>query len=124
MRCKNLSQHCTLFFVLVTAWISSCPAYAQLSEPAAWAAQSTIQYKVPNGITYLVANNYEAKLDVFQPLNASGPTPTLIYIHGGGWVGGDKNGAVPQFIPYLEMGWAVVNVEYRLGQSILGSGRC
>ena len=105
-----------LFFVLLTAWLASSPAFAQLSEPAAWAAQSTIQYTVPNGITYLVANNYEAKLDVFRPLNASGPTPTLIYIHGGGWVGGDKGGAVPQFIPYLEMGWAVVNVEYRLAK--------
>ncbi len=116
MRNKNLSLHLTLFFGLLTAWLASCPAYAQLSEPAAWAAQSTIQYTVPTGITYLTANNYEAKLDVFRPLNASGPTPTLIYIHGGGWVAGEKNGAVPQFIPYLEMGWAVVNVEYRLAK--------
>lgn len=116
MRNKNLSPQLMLFFVLLTAWLASSPAFAQLSEPAAWAAQSTIQYTVPNGITYLVANNYEAKLDVFRPLNASGPTPTLIYIHGGGWVGGDKGGAVPQFIPYLEMGWAVVNVEYRLAK--------
>ena len=87
MRCKNLSQHLTLLFVLVNAWITSGPAYAQLSEPAAWAAQSTIQYTVPNGITYLVANNYEAKLDVYRPLNASSPTPTLIYIPWG-WLGG------------------------------------
>lgn len=116
MRCKKLSQKFTLTFVLFVTWLASCPAYAQLSETAAWAAQSTIQYTVPNGITYLVANNYEAKLDVFRPQNTSGPTPTLIYIHGGGWVAGDKSGAVPQFIPYLEMGWAVVNVEYRLAR--------
>ena len=116
MHKKNLSLHLTLFFGLLTAWLASCPAYAQLSEPAAWAAQSTIQYTVPTGITYLTANNYEAKLDVFRPLNASGPTPTLIYIHGGGWVAGEKNGAVMQFIPSLEMGWAVVNVEYRLAK--------
>jgi acetyl esterase/lipase len=116
MRNKNISLHLTLFFGLLTAWLASCPAYAQLSEPAAWAAQSTIQYTVPTEITYLTANNYEAKLDVFRPLNASGPTPTLIYIHGGGWVEGDKSGAVMQFIPYLQMGWAVVNVEYRLAK--------
>jgi acetyl esterase/lipase len=90
--------------------------YGQLSDTAAWAAQSTIQYQITPDITYLVANDHEAKLDVYRPQNNSGPTPTLIYIHGGGWVFGDKSGAVMQFIPYLEMGWAVVNVEYRLAR--------
>jgi len=118
---KSLSQQPALCLVLMTTLLVSCPAYAQLSDSAAWAAQSTIQYQIPNGITYLVANNYEAKLDVYRPQNTSGPTPTLIYIHGGGWVAGDKNGAVNQFIPYLEMGWAVVNVEYRLAKVSLAA---
>ena len=98
----------------LTLTINSRLVYGQLSDTAAWAAQSTIQYQISPDITYLVANNHQAKLDVYRPQNASGPTPTLIYIHGGGWVFGDKSGAVMQFIPYLEMGWAVVNVEYRL----------
>ena len=40
----------------------------------------------------------------------------MIYIHGGGWVGGDRNGAFLNAVPYLEMGWAVVNVSYRLAR--------
>jgi len=38
----------------------------------------------------------------------------LIYIHGGGWTGGTKKGGFNKVLPYLEMGWNVVNVEYRL----------
>ena len=113
---KTLFSKLAFAFVLLTAWLGSLPVYAKLSDTAAWAAQSTIQYQTQPGITYLVANNYEAKLDVYRPQSTSGPTPTLIYFHGGGWVGGEKGGSVMQLIPYLEMGWAVVNVEYRLGR--------
>jgi len=38
----------------------------------------------------------------------------LIYIHGGGWVGGSKESRVLRLLPWMEMGWAVVNVQYRL----------
>jgi len=92
------------------------PAHAQLSDTAAWAAHLSNQYRVVPNITYLTANNYEAKLDVYAPRPAAAPTATLIYIHGGGWVGGTKESAMLSIMPYLEMGWAVVNVEYRLGR--------
>lgn len=89
-------------------------AQEPLSDTAAWAA--TLRYRVVPNITYLVANNYEAKLDVYQPPNPGTPTPTVVFIHGGGWVGGTKESAVLNILPYLEMGWAVVNVEYRLAK--------
>ena len=45
----------------------------------------------------------------------SDPRPTLIWIHGSGWLAGDKAAEIPQLIPYLERGWNVVNVNYRQG---------
>ncbi len=36
-----------------------------------------------------------------------------------GWVGGSKEANSLTFLPYLEMGWAVVNVEYRLARVAL-----
>lgn len=86
----------------------------ELSPSATWTA--TLRYRVVPNITYLTANNYEAKLDVYQPAEATGATPVLVYIHGGGWVGGTKEGSIMSILPYLEMGWAVVNVEYRLAK--------
>ncbi|NKB70016.1 MAG: alpha/beta hydrolase fold domain-containing protein [Candidatus Latescibacteria bacterium] len=43
--------------------------------------------------------------------------PTLIFIHGGGWIRGDKTGSDPPlFLPFVERGWHVVNINYRLGK--------
>ena len=91
-------------------------AHAQLSETAAFASQLQNQYRVVPNITYLTANNWEAKLDLYLPREVSRPNPTLIYIHGGGWTGGTKEGGFNKVLPYLAMGWNVVNVEYRLAK--------
>jgi acetyl esterase/lipase len=107
---------CVLLAALWASLVSPTLAWGQLSESASWAATLANQYRITPNITYLTANNWEAKLDVYQPAKATAPTPTLIYIHGGGWVGGDRNGAFFNTLPYLEMGWAVVNVSYRLAR--------
>ncbi len=78
--------------------------------------QST--YIIPN-VTYSVASNYECKLDVYARRGQPGPVPTVVVIHGGGWVVGTKEGEVMNFLPYLQMGFAVVNVEYRLARVAL-----
>ena len=88
---------------------------AQLGDTSTFLAYLSNQYRVTPNVTYHVASNYENKLDLYIPRNASGPTPVLMYLHGGGWVGGTKEANVLRILPYLEMGWAVVNVEYRLG---------
>ncbi len=74
----------------------------------------------PN-ITYLRADGEELKLDVVFRRSGE-PRPVLLYIHGGGWVGGQKESMFTHFIPWLEMGYSVVNVEYRMGQVALAPG--
>jgi len=44
-----------------------------------------------------------------------GPRPTLIWFHGGGWVAGDKSSNLNRTVQYLERGWHVANVNYRVG---------
>ena len=90
-------------------------ANAQLGETSSFLAHVSNQYRVIPNLTYHVASNQENKLDLYVPRGATGPTPVLMYIHGGGWVGGTKESSVLRILPYLEMGWAVANVEYRLG---------
>jgi acetyl esterase/lipase len=105
----------TIFGTLALV-LTLSPAWAQLSPTATWTARLFGDYQVTPNITYLLANNYENKLDVYKPKNAAGPTPTVIYIHGGGWTGGTKEASILSILPYLDMGWAVVNVEYRLAK--------
>jgi acetyl esterase/lipase len=97
-----------------TFFIFTCAAYGQLSEKATWATEAQNRYVIKPNITYGMQNNFETKLDVYQRRDLTGPQPTIIYIHGGGWTGGSKETSVMSLFPYFEMGWNVVNVEYRL----------
>jgi acetyl esterase/lipase len=96
-------------------WVASV---TQAQQPPAntWAVTAQSHYQVFPNITYLTENGYEDKLDIYQRRNPSTPQPTLLYIHGGGWTGGTKEGSFMSAMPWLEMGWNVVNVEYRLAR--------
>jgi acetyl esterase/lipase len=87
------------------------------------------RYRIEPNIIYLTVNGWNARLDLYLPIHASGPTATFVYFHGGGWVTGSKDEAALEVLPYLAMGFAVVNVDYRLAQVALApaaveDGRC
>jgi acetyl esterase/lipase len=102
------------------AILSATPASssAQESEAMRLGVALTSSHRTLPGITYIRASGYEAKMDVYAS-RSTAPAPTLVYIHGGGWVGGSKEGALLQVMPYLAMGWTVANVEYRLARNAL-----
>jgi len=110
---KSMTLRLCLAGLAAAGWLLA--ADHQLT-PAAWAARSVSQYIDFTDITYLTASNYEVKLDVHKRKDTAAPQPTVIYIHGGGWIGGSKNGISSLLIPWLEMGWNVVNVDYRLSR--------
>ena len=96
--------------------LAASAGYAQLSPSATWAAQGANHYAIRPNLTYGTRNNFETKLDVYQRRDVTDPQPTLIFIHGGGWTGGSKEGSLMSLLPWFEMGWNVVNVEYRLAR--------
>jgi acetyl esterase/lipase len=99
--------------VLALIAVAAPLACAQSSD---WVAKFANNYSVQANIVYGVENNYENKLDLYERKNATIPGPVLVYIHGGGWTGGSKEGGFNKVLPYLEQGWNVVNVEYRLAR--------
>jgi len=93
-------------------------AQTKASDKENWAELASFHYGVGANITYGVFNNTPEHLDVWENHAANGaPVPTLVYFHGGGWVFGDKGGAPNLFLPYIERGWNVVNVEYRMASN-------
>src|SRR5579862_9623361 len=101
--------------------ISAVPstAFAQLSPTADWATHAQNEYQVIANVTYLTASGYESKLDVYKRRDVTTPQPTLIFYHGGGWILGTKEASFMSIMPWLEMGWNVVNVEYRMARVAL-----
>jgi acetyl esterase/lipase len=85
------------------------------AQEANWTELASFNYGIAADVVYGHANNTPLLLDVWQNMSAKEPVPTLMYIHGGGWMIGDKGGASNLFLPYIQRGWNVVNVEYRLG---------
>jgi acetyl esterase/lipase len=86
------------------------------AEPVA-ARHLVTEYASLANITYAVAGGTELKLDVYRPRTPGPPRPTLVFIHGGGWVSGAKEDAALWLVPWLEAGWSAVNVEYRLSRT-------
>jgi acetyl esterase/lipase len=109
-----------LFIILISllALAAGSVGFAQ-SPDTDWVDYVSGDYDIVSNITYANRNNTELKLDVYFPRNRATPLPTLILFHGGGWVAGQKERNVFQLLPYLSLGWVVINVEYRLASNSL-----
>jgi len=70
-------------------------------------------YRVIPNLTYLQTGSFESTLDVYQARAKTAP-PTLIWIHGGNWVGGSKEASAFTLLPFMDLGWNIVNIDYRL----------
>ena len=98
--------------VFTFAW--SAAVFAQTPVPDAQSAVALWQKVriVPN-VVYEKVNGADQKLDVLA-IRGQTPSPVVVYIHGGGWVRGSKEANALWTLPFIAMGYAVVNVEYRL----------
>ncbi len=91
----------------------TAPIYAPLQQKEPYAG-----VKVVRDLKY--GPDTRNALDVFTPENATGPLPVFIFVHGGGFVAGNKRG--PNNSPFYDnfMLWAAkngmvgVNATYRL----------
>ena len=103
-----------ILFLICVICVVCGRGYSQTNSDR-WIDYAPVDYDIFPNVTYAKANNLELKLDLYLPKNRTNPTPALILFHGGGWVDGQKERNVLYLLPYLEMGWAAVNVEYRTG---------
>lgn len=109
-----------LMGIIVCLPLCASPCFAQgKSVQSHWAETASFDYGISSNVRYGVFNNVPVHLDVWHQVRSDKPAPTLFYVHGGGWVFGDKIGATNMILPYLERGWDVVNVEYRMADTSL-----
>lgn len=81
---------------------------------------------VPRGtafldVTYCRGGGIDLKIDLYFPDPSAAPrAPAALFLHGGGWVGGDRSesGWLPRIRdPLLEKGYVVASADYRLAPS-------
>lgn len=69
--------------------------------------------EVTRNVTYSDSAHRLQKLDITIPF-AEPPLPILVYIHGGGWMNGDKSVYRRICALYAQAGFLVCNINYRL----------
>jgi len=108
---KHVRTCCTLVLLIL---VYTIPSSAQLAKSSLWTGGLKERYMVTENIVYSRVDTMSDRLDLYVPKESKKPTPILVWIHGGGWGRLSKDSVSGQIIPYLELGWIVVNVDYRL----------
>jgi acetyl esterase/lipase len=80
---------------------------------------AAFEIEVSPNVVYRQASGIDLKADIYRPSPSAGANPTIITMHGGGWVEGTKEDYNLVVLPYLERGFSVVNISYRLGRIAL-----
>ncbi|WP_443936771.1 alpha/beta hydrolase fold domain-containing protein [Pedobacter sp. MW01-1-1] len=93
------------YYMLLLMSFCSTLAIAQIPE--------NVLFK--KDIVYTRIDNWEGKLDVYLPKGKTNST-LVVYIHGGGWVQGSKDAEYEKIKVFIENGYAVANIEYRLAK--------
>jgi acetyl esterase/lipase len=59
--------------------------------------------KVHTNLEYVPGGHARHQLDLYVPAEADTPLPVIVWIHGGAWLGGSKNGGGPA-LPFVGKG--------------------
>ena len=61
--------------------------------------------------------NASQTLDVYLPANRSDQTKTIIFVHGGFWIGGDKDELADIAKQFRDKGYTAISINYRLANT-------
>lgn len=100
---KPAKNSATLLIAATCAFISLCCYYSLVPAQA--------QSRTFKDVEYARAGSKRLLLDLYLPEGA-GPFPVIVWIHGGSWLSGDKEGGPA--IRQASRGYAVASINYRL----------
>ncbi len=103
-----------LFLSILTTSAAALFAAETTAPAAAPAAKPTQPAGLAPTISDVVYGKHPKQVLHFWKAESEKPTPLLFYIHGGGWMNGNRlAGLAPMLDSFLKAGISVVSVEYR-----------
>lgn len=96
---------------LVSALIPGGTVFSQDKKPAKKKAAPAHLAPTMANVAY---DKYDATVLDFWKAEGEGPRPLMVYIHGGGWIGGTKSLGRDKVEFFLKQGISVAAIEYRL----------
>ncbi len=90
----------------------SSAATTTVAGPVSYSEIYTVATK--KDIVYGTGSGMNLKIDIYTPVGVTGATPAVLYIHGGGFKGGSKNGVGDDGEILAKHGIASIAIDYRL----------
>jgi acetyl esterase/lipase len=100
------SLHFSIIAVALLAFVNSVVAQPRPAVPEG--------VNVLRDIAYVENGHERNRLDLYLPEKVRGPLPVVVWIHGGGWSSGSKDGCRAAWLS--GKGYAVASINYRLSQ--------
>jgi len=79
-----------------------------------WGRKPPQGVKAIRNVEYAKVDGLSLKLDLYVPEKSDANRPLLVWIHGGGWTKGSKNGVNASMLRLTREGYAVASIDYRL----------
>jgi len=98
-----------LLLLLVFSWVVTSPAQTRPFPPRMLEGVAAHR-----DLVYVPGGHERQKLDLYLPEKGGGPFPLIIWIHGGGWQSGSKENCLPLRVGFVNKGFAVASINYRL----------
>lgn len=100
----------TVIAVLVAASSVASPVRGAETEP------HSTRFTRQNDVVYRIVGKKELRLDIAMP-TGGGPYPAIVYIHGGGWIYGNRSWYDWEIEEAARRGFVAATITYRLSKS-------
>jgi alpha-L-fucosidase 2 len=112
---KTHRTHSRRWRAVVRAALAVSAAIAVLVPVPVLAIPARVRSKTLKDLVYASPGGVPLRLDAYL-VRGDAPSPAVIYVHGGGWSYGDKQGGFGQFLTQLllNQGYSVFSINYRL----------
>jgi arylformamidase len=110
---SRIASVCVILGVLAFAQVADPPAAKAKTKDDSPSLAAVLAESTVSSLDRAYGSDEKQKLDIYAPRGAKN-APVVIYIHGGEWTKGDKSQVAfkPKF--FVEHGYVMVSVNYRL----------
>ncbi len=98
---------------------TSLPSFTAKPAPVAASGELTFSQMLKD-VTYCTNDGVDLLMDAYFPWKPAGPSPVIVFVHGGGWVAGTKTGTpgLSYFLELARRGYTTFSIDYRLSPTV------
>ncbi len=117
IRCSGNCRFLAGSLALLVAWACASSVAAQPRNPDRRGPRLPAGFVAHRDLVYARHGDTPLRLDVYAPAKPASPRPLIVWVHGGAWRAGSKDGCPA--LRFLPQGFVVASINYRLSQQAI-----